>query len=181
MRTTSLMLILGLVGCGGGTMGAVTVDMAAPPTDKQLCDGACAKLIGCGVEYDGSCSANCQNNAPIFLACVRQAPLECNALALCTFKQFQALACPGGGGYPTGTASCTQTAQCLGACNLSNPTAACACACNTALNPARALNLLINTQCSQARCAPCRAATFNGAACNNCHAAMCGGNPCFTS
>jgi hypothetical protein len=179
-------LIAGLLAaCGGGNTGGGNPFSNSPDltllSDKQLCDDACARLIGCGVEYDNTCSSNCQQNAPVFLACLRPMPADCNGLALCTFKQYQAVICAGAGGYPAGTATCLQTAMCEGHCNVGNPTVACVCGCIAALDPAKALYSVINAQCAQAHCPACHPATFNGAACNTCAATSCGANPCISN
>ena len=186
MRTRPLALAalsLLAAGCGGSSGGGTPLGPAdmATPSDKQLCDDACAKLIGCGVEYDSTCSSNCKQNAPVFLACIRSMPADCNGLALCSFKQYQAVVCAAGGGYPAGVTSCRQTAMCEGACNVNSPTAACICGCISTLDPQKALYSLINAQCAQARCPSCRITSFNGADCNTCAVMMCGTNPCLSN
>src|SRR5687767_3478092 len=90
-------------GTGGGTGGASGTGGTggAAMTDMQWCQQACTKLASCGVAYDASCPGNCLL-APVFLACVKATPNECNPLALCTFKQGGALVC---GGEAAGTPS----------------------------------------------------------------------------
>src|SRR4051812_42385393 len=94
-------------------------DLSPPPTDAQRCDAACAKLVGCGVQYGSNCSAGCQNSN-VFLTCLKASADDCNAIALCAFKQYSALACNNTGGVPAGTASCNDTANCEAACNAAN-------------------------------------------------------------
>ncbi len=176
---TALSLTVALAGCGGGGGGMTAPDLAAPLTDSEVCNQSCAQLIACGVQFDSTCASGCMLQ-PIYRACARGALGDCNALALCTFKEYSADVC-GGGGYPAGSMSCAATANCEGACNVGNPTYACVCSCTAALDPAKALNSLINAQCAQARCASCHAATFDGAACDSCAAQLCGANPCLSS
>lgn len=181
MTLRSVVLLAALAGCGGGPVSQLP-DLSLPLTDQQVCDQSCSALISCGVQYDfPGCTANCQGGATVFRACAREAGANCNALALCAFKQYAASFCPGGVGVPAGATSCRDTAMCQGACNVGNPTASCGCSCNAALDPAKALNLLINDQCAAARCASCNFATFDGPACNVCAAQLCGNNPCATS
>jgi hypothetical protein len=168
--------------CGGGAgtgnaSGAsdaggsgLSPDSGAPAgtmTDKDYCDRACATLIGCAVQYDATCSAGCLQ-APAFLACVKTAPNECNALALCAFAQASAALCGGAAGVPRGNGSCGSAADCEYLCGSQNAGAACSCACWAGLAPAKAINLLINNQCATAACAvPCGPGG-SGPACNAC-------------
>ncbi len=154
-------------GAGGGTSGA-----GGGPTDLDRCNAACDALIACGVEYQkAECGVGCVAR-PVFLACLKQTSNDCNALALCAWAQFAKDQCGGGPG-PAGSATCAQTATCQGTCNVSNPTAQCACACIAAMSPAAALALLVNDQCALAECPSCLPQTFNGVACNACHAQKC--------
>jgi hypothetical protein len=147
--------------CTGGGCGAVGLDMAQGSSpdmaqgasDKQVCDSACAALIGCGVLYDNTCSSNCQNSAPVFLACARAAGSDCNALALCTSKQFSASFCGGGSaGVPQGAGTCNSLRSCNATCIGTPNPLPCYCACNAALAPSLAINALIDDQCSTAYC-----------------------------
>lgn len=144
----------------------------APQTDAQRCDSACQKLTGCGVLYDSTCSAGCQQ-APVFLGCIKQAADDCNALALCAFQQYAATFCAGSGGVPAGGASCNQTQACEGTCNAMGAPASCSCGCIAQMSAGRALNLLVNNQCSIARCATQCSPAGSGPACNACFAQMC--------
>ena len=57
------------------------LELAEPRAGEVL-----VRLVACGVQYDNTCSGNCQSNAPVFLACIRQmATSDCNVLALCSF------------------------------------------------------------------------------------------------
>jgi hypothetical protein len=141
---------------------------SAGMSDKDYCDRACTTLIGCGVQYDAGCSAGCVQSVA-FLACAKSSANECNALALCAFRQASAGLCGGGtAGVPSGTGTCGKAAECEYLCGSQNAGPACSCACWAALAPAKAINLLINNQCAVATCAvPCGPGG-NGPACNAC-------------
>src|SRR5258705_7729671 len=124
-------VLLLLLACGDATpMG--TTDMAIQQslpdlavagglTDKQRCDMACAKLATCGVDFGAGCSAACQGT-DTFLPCLRNANLDdCNALALCSFKQYGHDFCGGTSGEPNGTQTCNDTANCEASCNVNQP------------------------------------------------------------
>jgi hypothetical protein len=175
-----VMVLVSSAGCGSSAVGvdstqpdsgagAVTPDSGpAGLTDKDYCDRACATLIGCGVAYDASCSAGCQI-APVFLACTKASANDCNALALCAFRQGAAAACgPTAAGVPSGTGTCAKAAECEYLCGAQNAGAACSCACWAALAPSKAINLLINNQCATAACAATCGPGGNGPACNAC-------------
>jgi hypothetical protein len=137
-------------------------------TDKDYCDRACATLVGCGVQYDATCSSGCLQ-ASIFLACAKTSANDCNALALCTFRQASAAACGGAtAGVPTGTGGCGKAADCEYLCGTQNAGIACSCACWAALSPGKAINLLINNQCAAALCSVQCGPGGNGPACNAC-------------
>jgi hypothetical protein len=169
---------LALAGCGGG-MTSNPPDMAR--TDAQVCDDSCAALIACGVLYDNTCSGNCQTKAPVFLACARAAGNDCKKLALCTFQQFSSSYCGGSSGVPQGTGTCKAQAECNGVCIDQKSGLPCFCACAAAMSPDKALNALIDSQCSNTRCAaPCAMSAASCAACQsqNCatQAAQCASN-----
>jgi hypothetical protein len=163
-----------------------TADMGGPPdlglTDEQLCRNTCGALLACGVGEPITCTDNCLASR-VFLTCVRGlVGHDCNQLALCASKQFSVTFCGGVSGYPTGTATCKETATCLGDCNIKNPTFGCACACRTDLDPAQALNDLSNTVCVGTHCASvCNPPNFNGAKCNACGLMYCGNDSCMSN
>jgi hypothetical protein len=159
-----------------------SVDLAPVPVDQQLCIDACQALIDCGVAYEpATCTRNCLN-APIFRACAKTVGSDCNQLALCSFKQYQAVVCPAGTGYPMGTATCKLTAMCEGACNVFNPTALCGCTCISRLDPQKAIYSMINVACAQYNCTNvCAPPNFNGQMCDACAQMKCGSNPCFSN
>jgi len=162
----------GAGGAGGSATGGMGGGGAAM-SDMQWCQQACTKLAGCQVGYDDACPANCLL-APVFLACVKTSPNECNPLALCTFKQAGALFCGGAaGGTPSGGGTCKAAADCEGSCTAMGKPISCSCACWAGLAPAKAINLLINNECATARCKTECGATGSGAACLACHAAKC--------
>lgn len=160
----AFLLGLLLIGCG---------ESAPPLTDKQYCDNACATLISCGVPYDMTCSTNCQTAAPVFLACVKTAVMDCNTLALCTFKQYGATNCGGNPG-PTGSGTCNGAASCEGAC-IGSGVATCPCSCISGMSPTKAINLLIATQCAVSRCPAECGLTGSGIACGVCVQQKCPG------
>lgn len=171
----SLVLATCAVACGGSS-GATTdgggpaAEAGAPAamTDKDHCDRACATLIACGVQYDATCSAGCLQ-APVFLACIKSSPSECNALALCTFRQASSALCGSAtAGVPAGTGTCAQAAQCDYNCGAQGAGIACNCRCWAAMAPVKAINLLINSQCALARCPAQCGPGGNGPACNAC-------------
>jgi hypothetical protein len=170
MQLATVTLVL--VGCGGGG-GSSNPDMATPvmATDKQVCDNACATMIGCGILYDSTCSPNCLK-APVFLACARTAGSDCNALVLCSYQQYSAINCGGGGaGVPQGAGTCNNLRVCNANCIDTHAGAACYCGCLAALNPSLAINSLIDSQCSFARCqAPCM---VSSASCLSCQMQSC--------
>jgi hypothetical protein len=160
----------GSAGGGNNGLGQNTGGSGSPAgmTDKDYCDRACATLIGCGVLYDASCSAGCLQS-PAFLSCTKTAANECNALALCTFRQASAGFCGGGSaGVPGGTGTCNQAASCEAQCGTVTNAPACNCGCWASLSPAKAKNLLINNQCAVARCSVECGPTGNGPACYSC-------------
>jgi hypothetical protein len=159
----------GGAGGGGGSAG----DMATL-SDAQRCSTACAKMISCGVLYEQtSCESGC-NASTVFLPCLRTAALDdCNALALCAFKQYGHDSCGGTSGVPSGTATCNDTANCEGQCNLTGPQPACSCGCNAAASPSVANALFVNNQCALSLCATECGPQGSGSACNNCAATMC--------
>jgi hypothetical protein len=133
-----------------------------------VCHDACARLIACGVhETQAQCESGC---GPLWHDCAAAAAGDCNAIALCNFRQFAAIWCGGlAGGYPQGTTSCAITSACEGACNISSPTAQCTCACTKQLDPSRALDSVVHATCAGALCPQCAPGDmFNGAACNAC-------------
>jgi hypothetical protein len=137
-------------------------------TDKDYCDRACATLIGCGVQYDTNCSTNCLQ-ATVFLACAKTAMNDCDALALCTFRQASAVLCGGGAaGVPAGSGTCGNAADCEFLCGTQNAGPACSCACWAALAPSKAINLLVNNQCAAAMCPTQCGPGGSGPACNAC-------------
>jgi hypothetical protein len=152
-------------------------------TDDELCQNSCSTLIACGVHDDPvQCASNCETNSSVFRSCARSAGSDCNQLALCSFKQFQVTSCGGNGGYPMGSATCTQTAMCEGTCNLGNPTVACLCNCVSALDPSRALDSAIRFTCAGMLCSSvCSPAAFNGPACNSCASMKCGNDACASN
>jgi hypothetical protein len=154
----------GMGGAGGATM-----------TDMQWCQQACTKLAVCGVLYDATCATNCLQT-PIFLGCVKTSPQECNPLALCVFKQGGALFCGSEvAGTPAGVGTCKAAAECEGTCTAAGQPISCGCKCWMGLAPAKALNLLVNNECANARCkAECAPPpTGSGAACLTCFSAKC--------
>jgi hypothetical protein len=163
----------------GDDAGANREGAAVELTDEQLCDGACAKLMGCGVDYPSveSCASGCLV-APVFLACVKTVNRnDCNQLAICAFRE----AC-GDSGVPSGTATCSSTALCQGNCNVEAPgDAECACACLAEMSPAKAVYNLANFQCAIAHCESCQYETFDGDACNQCAAVECGHDACVSN
>jgi hypothetical protein len=166
MKFPSLLLLLALSGCGSS---------GTPPpmmTDQQYCDTACASLIGCGVAYDNTCSTNCLTAAPVFLSCVKALPsaTDCNALAICSFKQYAATYCGGGAG-PTGGGSCNGAQACEVDCIGKGTT--CACACISGMSSTKALNLLINNACSLGKCPTDCGPTGTVAGCAICSNQMC--------
>lgn len=166
MKCASL-LLLAVAGCGSSGTPPPTM------TDQQYCDTACASLIGCGVAYDNTCSNNCLTAAPIFLSCVKALPsaTDCNALAICTFKQYAATNCGGGDG-PTGGGSCNGAASCEANC-IGKP-ASCSCPCIASMSSTKALNLLINNVCYLEKCPDDCGATGTVGACLVCANGMCG-------
>jgi hypothetical protein len=158
---------------GSGGMTATGGAGGAGMTDMQWCQQACTKLAGCGVAYDANCPSNCMI-APVFLACVKASPDECGPLALCTFKQGGALFCGGeAAGTPAGAGTCKAAADCEGACTAAGQPLSCSCKCWMGVAPAKAINLLINNECAQARCKTECGPTGSGAACLSCHGAKC--------
>jgi hypothetical protein len=143
-------------------------------TDKQRCDMACAKLASCGVDFGAGCGSACQVS-DTFLPCLRNANLDdCNSLALCSFAQYSHDVCGGVGGVPNGAATCNDTANCEGTCNVNQPNVpACPCACIAGLLPVKAINLLINNECALNKCSTECGPTGSGAACNTCAAQKC--------
>jgi hypothetical protein len=191
MRRFSLVLAV-LIGCGsssggtggaggtGGTPGGGTggggtggTGGAAGKTDMEWCQQACNKLTSCGVLYDATCASNCLLT-PVFLACAKASAQECNPLALCAFKQAGATFCGGeAAGTPSAGGTCKGAADCEGACTAGGQPVSCGCKCWTALDPSKALNLLVNDECANARCKAECAPTGSGAACLSCFAARC--------
>ena len=168
-----VMVVL-LVGCGDSNNGG-GADMASGLTDVERCQMGCAKMIACGVDYDSAaCNSGCLQSTT-FLGCLRVSALDdCNALAMCAFKQYGHDFCNGTSGVPAGAATCNTTADCEGGCNISGPQPACSCNCVAQLSPAKANALLINNQCAIAKCtAECSPAS-SGTACNTCASQMCG-------
>jgi hypothetical protein len=159
-------------GGGGGGGGASAADMSI--TDAQRCSTACAKMISCGVLYDSTqCNQGC-NASTVFLPCLRTAALDdCNALAMCAFREYGHDVCGGSGGVPAGTATCNTTSMCEGTCNVSGTQPACSCNCIAAASPAIANALIVNNQCALSLCATECSAAGSGAACNNCAATKC--------
>lgn len=139
--------------------------MAQSP--KAVCDQACTRLQACGGFVGTTCSSDCQAAGSTYVSCLAQAGLDCNQLALCFFTT----ACGGAG--PSGTSTCAAAATCEGNCNVSNPGAACDCACIAQMSPEVAINLYINNSCAPVKCTSCQPATFNGADCNTCDTQMC--------
>jgi hypothetical protein len=139
---------LALAGCGP----------AGYATDKGWCDAACSTLLACGVQGIGdepTCSANCQTSAAAtFLACVKAGnPGDCNSMSTCIIKQTCNL-------VPNGSNSCQLTATCELNCPAGD--VACGCACVSALQPAKARNIIINNNCVLFNCQGCTNATTCG-------------------
>jgi len=130
----------------GGSDGGVVLD--------TVCHDACARFISCGVhETQAQCEAGCGSG---WHDCVAAANGDCNAIALCSFRQFAYIWCGGlAGGYPAGAATCSTTAQCEGVCNVTSPTAACTCGCTKSLDPTRALDSVVHATCAGALCPQC--------------------------
>jgi hypothetical protein len=178
MRNTLMAWSVVAIGCGGSS--GSQSDMAAPPpdlsvpslSDKQLCDNACATMIGCGIQYDNTCSGNCQTKAPVFLACIRTAGNDCNALTLCAYQQFSVASCGGGSaGVPQGTSTCNDLRICNANCIDTHAGLPCYCSCLAALSPSLAVNSLIDSQCSNVHCsAPCM---VSAASCGSCQMQYC--------
>jgi hypothetical protein len=162
-----LAIVIAVAGCGDDSAGPAS-------TDEQLCEMMCSTLIGCGVGYDGNrCSSACLQQ-PIFRSCAKAVLSDCNALALCAFRQGSAESCNSAGGVPDGGDSCNQVQACQSHCNTFDQPASCGCACEAALSPAKAINLLINNVCSTAKCGThCLPPTGNGPDCNACFASLC--------
>lgn len=181
MKTLSIVIVMLLgLGCGQAEdPQAVKGDQAdgtdrdySALTDPVLCQKACSKLSACGVPYGEDCQPGCML-APVFRACARQAAGDCNALALCAFKQHTASACGDVSGVPAGRDSCAAVAHCQGICVASGQPASCGCACQSALAPDKALRLLINDQCAVTRCAKECFGGREGAACLSCFKSKC--------
>src|SRR6185436_296067 len=188
LRHRALALALLAASCGGEGGGTAAIPGPTPnnpapanrgggdnegtSSDAATCQRACSMLVGCGVEYDAACAANCQR-APVFLACARAAG-DCQALALCAFRQDSALTCGSEtAGYPAGAEGCGTTALCEGMCAVANQPPSCRCACNARLAPSQALKLLINNQCALARCPVECGPAGNGPACVACFQSSC--------
>jgi hypothetical protein len=181
-ETVTLTILLDACGAGDCAVPdlAPMPDLTPPPTDAQLCNDICQRMIDCGVQYNlNACSSGCQI-ATVFRDCARS-ETQCNALALCVFKQFQAAVCTTNTGYPMGNATCAQTAQCESNCNNSNPGAGCTCACRAKLDPAKALYSVENDICATGKCTQCTPQSFNGPACNACAAMYCGSDSCHSN
>jgi len=105
---------------------------------------------------------------------VKSSANECNALALCPFKQGGSFFCGGeAGGTPSGSGTCKAAADCEGACTAGGMPISCSCKCWVGVSPAKALNLLINNECANARCKTECGPGGTGMACLACHAAKC--------
>jgi hypothetical protein len=182
-------LTLAIGGCGGGSSsgssGPASVGSSGGPTasassqhgasDQQVCETACAKLVACGVDYGAACVDSCRQ-ASTFVACLRESDLQdCNAIALCNFKQGAATSCGGAdNGVPAGNGSCRAAADCTGQCTLAGQGAACACGCTANLSPDKAMDLLVNDACATTKCpASCSGPAPQGAACMSCFQANC--------
>lgn len=177
-------LVAALGGCGGGAAepagtpvagGGMTNATGATDQssdDTAVCQRACSTLIGCGVEYDATCAANCVKT-PAFVGCARTAT-TCNTLALCAFQASSAAVCGSApAGYPAGAETCGTAATCQGLCVGTNQPASCQCACNAQMAAGNAINLLINDQCSVARCPVECGPTGSGSACLTCFQSHC--------
>jgi hypothetical protein len=145
---------------------------AASAASEQVCSSACSALIGCGVTYPSTCATDCLANT-VFIACAGPAGQDCNALALCAFKQSASTSCPGGGGVPAGTSTCDKLRSCNAACFSSTDAKACACACDAALSPDKALDALVDDTCAKGMCASDCSDTGTAAACRTCEDAHC--------
>jgi hypothetical protein len=168
-----------LPSCGGSGGGGVSVlgSEGGVAADETTCDQACSALIACGVPYDAAtCATDCLASSE-FLTCAR--PLggsDCNALALCAFKESAAESCSGGVGVPAGTASCSDYRSCNGGCfSLSTVTEAdtCICDCASTLAPSKAINGLIEDECGPTLCAAACTPPGSAADCAACQSAMC--------
>lgn len=184
IASLALALAAWTVACGGGEGAApppgYAVAVAPVPApqpvvvtnDLAVCQQACSGLVACGAPVAQSCIADCLA-APTFLNCARTAGANCNALALCTFREWSAETCGGEFvGVPRGAETCGTAANCEGNCTLFNQSASCSCACAASLHPSEAIDLLLNNACATTRCAACRT-PGQGAACISCFQAAC--------
>ncbi len=119
--------------------------------DENVCARACSRLAACGVSYDRYCMDQCRAGGT-FRACAQSAPDECNAVAMCVWRQWAEWNCKGGGGIPIGSASCRATTDCQNACNRKGDLPCGQCGCVAQLNPSRAADLLSSNACALNKC-----------------------------
>jgi len=139
----------------------------------QVCASACSALITCGVDYvQASCVSGCLTST-VFLPCLMTVgTTDCNAMALCAWKQDSASVCDGGA-IPSGVETCDEVATCEGDCDSINAPPSCGCQCQVQLDPAKSLNLLINDQCAGGKCPSECGPTGNGPSCLACYNELC--------
>lgn len=155
-----------------------------PSADLQpsapTCDAICSQLTTCGsFQAVDDCAVMCGKSA-VMTRCAATA-VTCNDYALCAFTQLATLTCAGKGGIPSGDAGCRATTQCEGVCNETSPGAACACNCDSQLDPAQALNSWVHITCAGAKCIQCMPDMFNGAQCDACARNVCAGDACLVN
>ncbi|HTB61635.1 MAG TPA: hypothetical protein VLC06_27415 [Polyangia bacterium] len=152
-------------GAGGG--GAPGSGGAGGANDQALCTAVCATFVSCGVTTSASCETECAAGSASYKSCVGAAGTDCNALAMCYFQATASTDCPGGGGVPSGSATCATTDDCEGTCNTNGSGAACKCACATAASPTVAGLLLAINSCASDKCAA-ECAGASSSECNTC-------------
>ena len=158
----------GAPGSGGGAPGG---GGAGGANDQALCTAVCATFVSCGVTTSASCETECAAGSASYKSCVGAAGTDCNALAMCYFQATASTDCPGGGGVPSGSATCATTDSCEGTCNTNGSGAACRCACVAAADPAVANLVLDINSCATSMCAS--ECTGAGTTCNSCFQTAC--------
>jgi serine/threonine-protein kinase len=168
---------VGSVLAAAGSAAVILILVRDEPGDRgaspaEPCDHACRTLVTCGWQgvAASDCAAGClaPTGAP-FLACVKKAGDDCDALASCLWRSFCA------GRAPEGTASCEQGKICQGTkcVGRPDPSLQCACGCAASVRATDAMELLAFDSCSASRCkVPC-GATGNLRTCSACLAASC--------
>jgi hypothetical protein len=162
----------GTGGLGGGVGGAPSGGGAGGANDQALCTAVCATFVSCGVTTSASCETECAAGSTNYKSCVGAAGTDCNALAMCYFQAAASTDCPGGGGVPSGSATCATTDTCEGTCNTNSSGAACKCACAAAASPSVAGLLLAINSCASDKCASACSGT-SGPDCNTCFQTDC--------